>query len=388
LNSVNINKINWSLVLFAYFTLLSLALIDNSRGAVYPNIISDLNISSFRASMLFGIASFAGLITHMTARYWLRLISSYQAILYALLMMSAGSYLFSQSVEFGVWMMDIASLLMGFGMGVASMGINLIIASATPLIHRRRFYAGLHSIYGIGSFVAPVLLNFHLIYAKSWSSFFIVLALMPIFIIIFSLIKNKTSTENNKHNKSEMIAPCGFSMRVLFAMLFGFYVSSEIIISSRLVYYLSSNDKISTENARYALSVFFLGLLAGRLIFTLVKTKTKSDNLLIISLLASILIYFLSTQISPYVLALSGLSMSYFFPVAMEWLSKIFVNGFEYMVASVMAGVSLMLVIMHSCFGLVSDFIGVQGAMAISPILQTICLILILITKKIKVVRE
>lgn len=360
-----------------------LALIDNARGPVYPNIISELDISATRASMLFAIASFSGLLTNISARWWLPFVNSYYAALLSLLFLCLGSYLFSQVTLYGTWMLDLSSFIIGLGMGISNIGINLLVAKAAPLALRRKFYAGLHSIYGFGSLASPLFLNIYLIYFLRWNSFFILLSLIPLFILILYFFFYQGKSRPAKVPlRGKLLAPCGLGTRLLFGLLFGLYVSSEIVVSSRLVYFLNDFDTISLSSARYALSVFFAGLLLGRLAFAFVKIPGKGENLLIISIISTIMLYFLSLWISPYFLALTGLSMSYFFPVAMEWLTRIFVDHLEYMMASVMTGISIMLVLMHLSFGVITDILGIQTAFMILPVLQALCLIFIVVIRK------
>ncbi len=69
--------------------------------------------------------------------------------------------------------------------------------------------------------------------------------------------------------------------------------------------------------------------------------------------------------------------MSFFFPVAMDWLSKKFPQGLEWMTASVQTTVSLILVIMHIGFGYITDYFGINLAMGLIPIFQFLCMILL-----------
>ncbi len=370
-------SIRWPSIVLAYLTLLCLALVDNTRGSVFPNLIQDLDISSSRASMLFAIASFAALLTNVSARWWMPYISGYSSALYSLFFLLTGALVFSRVPLWGLWSLDLCSVFIGLGMGISNIGINLLIAQATPVHLRRRFFSGLHSIYGIGSFLAPLFLNFYLLLFANWNYFFLLLSIAPLMVFIFFLLKKKTYAINRVGKVEKMQPPCHLGLRFLVAFLFGFYVSSEIIVSSRLVAFLSDFDFISVTQSRYALSVFFLGLLAGRLGFTFFPIKGKSETLLVISILLSTVIYLSSLWLHPLVLSLVGLSLSYFFPVAMEWLSQLFREGLDYMIATAMTGVSVMLVIMHLGFGLLTDYFGVQLAMAVFPVLQLLCLIFI-----------
>ena len=80
----------------------------------------------------------------------------------------------------------------------------------------------------------------------------------------------------------------------------------------------------------------------------------------------------------------TGLSMSYFYPVAMDWLSKKFPQGFEWMTASVLASMGFLLVFMHLGFGFIADALGLEVAMLLVPFFQIICLSFLLVLGKAK----
>lgn len=386
-----IYKISWAFVLLAYLTLLSQSLIDNARGPAYPELLSSLNISATRGSMLFAVASLAGLLANLTARWWLGIFSLLQTTLLSLFLMSLGSYLLGTSNLDRLWMLELSSFIMGIGMGSANISMNLLIAKGTPESRRRQFYSGLHSIYGLGSLSAPLLLSsFYIFHPQNWGQFFQWLAVLPALTgIIFVLNRNHFHLENSHQNsqtrpiRRALKAPVNLQTRLGFGMIFGLYVASEIIISSRLVIYLQSAHHFSADQSRMALSAFFIFLLLGRLLFTIIPTKGSSLRWLIISCFCTLCIYLASQFVHPSLLILTGLTMSYFYPVAMDWLSKSFPEGFEWMSASVLTTVSVYLVMMHLSFGIISDWLGIHLAMGLVALCQILCLIqLIWMNKK------
>src|SRR5690606_16012750 len=135
---------------------------------------------------------------------------------------------------------------------------------------------------------------------------------------------------------SVLTAPTSTLTRLLYGGVFGFYVASEIIISTRLVLYLNAAHGIELESARFTLSIFFLLLLCGRFLFAILPIKGASQRWLLASCSATIIIYVMARWHSPYWLALTGFTMSYFYPVAMDWLTKKFPQGIEWMTASVL----------------------------------------------------
>ena len=374
-------EVKWAFIILAYSLLLFQSVLDNSRGPIYPEILADFNIDAARGSWIFALASFSGLLANLTAKWWLPAIEAIHATHIALFLMSLSSYLFGYSLGNGLFLLDLSSLLMGFGMGMANVTMNILIARGTKEEFRRQFFSGLHSVYGIGSLSAPIILNIFLATQNSWTSFFKYLAFIPLFMLVSSIIFS-TKYEHESIDKSKpkvkLIAPTPFINRLSFGSVFGFYVASEIVVSTRLVLYLNTSHAISLDTARTTLSFFFLLLLLGRLLFTILPIKGASQRWLVFSCVSSIVIYICSLVISPYLLALLGLTMSFFYPVAMDWLSKKFPTGFDFMSASVLTIVSLSLVFMHLGFGYVSDLLGIEYAMGLVPLLQFICLVLLL----------
>lgn len=379
-------NVHWAFVLLAYMTLLSQSILDNARGPAYPNILESFSINASRGAYLFAWASFAGLIAQMSARWWLPRIEVVIGSMISLALMALGSFLFGQSSEVGLWLLDTSSVIMGLGMGAANVTMNLLIARGTPLSHRRQFYAGLHSVYGLGSLSAPLLLAFYLSSeTASWGGFFCWLIILPLLTLILSLIqKNELQHESVdlKLPKKVLSAPAPKFLRLAYGLVFGFYVAAEIVISSRLVIYLNHGHKIDIDMARLALSCFFLALLAGRLLFTVVPIKGSSQRWLLLSCASTLIVYGLARTINPLFMALTGLTMSYFYPVAMDWLSKKFPQGLEWMTASVLTSVSIMLIVMHVGFGYVSDILGIEMAMALVPFFITACFSLLLMLGK------
>lgn len=379
------SQVHWAFVGLAYITLLCQSILDNVRGPAYPDILSTFEMSASRGAQLFAWASFAGLISNLSARWWLPRVEVVTGSMISLLLMAAGSYMFGIAPRYGPYMIDLASITMGLGMGAANVAMNLLIARGTPLSHRRQFYSGLHSIYGLGSLSAPLLLSVYLSSQNTWDGFFRVFIILPIIIFILAVVGRKAlrhESSDIKVVKPKLTAPTSIGTRLSYGCVFGFYVASEIVISTRLVLYLTTAHQIAIEDARLALSSFFLALLAGRLLFAVVPVKGASQRWLVASCILSIVFYFMSIFISPYILILCGLSMSYFYPVAMDWLSKKFPQGLEWMTASVLTNISIMLILMHLGFGLITDLLGINAAMGLVPLLQAICMLLLLLLGK------
>tara|TARA_R110002049_G_scaffold118656_2_gene272690 strand:- start:1936 stop:3114 length:1179 start_codon:yes stop_codon:yes gene_type:complete len=374
-------EVKWSFIILAYILLLFQSVLDNSRGPIYPELLADFQIDAARGSWIFALASLSGLIANLTTRWWLPKIEAIHGTHIALVLLTISSYLFGISLNHGTYLLDISSVLMGFGMGIGNVTMNILIVRGTKEQFRRQFFSGLHSVYGVGSLSAPLILNIFLANQGTWSLFFQYLSIIPFLILVCSITnisRYQHVSLDKKVVKEKLSAPAKLNERLLYGFVFGFYVASEIVVSTRLVLYLTTEHGISVEHSRTALSLFFLLLLCGRFLFTILPIKGSSQRWLIASCCISLILYIASFVTTPFILPILGLSMSIYYPVAMDWLSKKFPTGFDWMTASVQTSVSLILVLMHIGFGHLSDLLGIEYAMGLVPLFQFICLLLLL----------
>ena len=260
--------------------------------------------------------------------------------------------------------------------------MNILVAEGSSTILRRKAFAGLHAIYGLGSLLAPLLFSSWIYFNYNWNTFFLVLACIPLFPLFYSF-KMISRSKTEKPPQISFIPPVKLNLRILFGLMFGFYVSAEILISSRLVLYLKHLHHYENQSAQYFLSLFFLFLFLGRLSFVFVSEKISSFQSMLISLILSLFFTIAGIYFHPIFLCLTGLTMSYFFPVGMDWLNKKFPIGIEYMTGSIFTWISVNLVLLHSAFGLVAEEFGLQKAFLMTPILLVLSLIIFLQIEKI-----
>lgn len=328
---------------------------------------------------MFALATGSGLISSLSARWWLAKYSLIQASSFSLLFLCFGSFCFGLSAYLGIIFLDFASILIGIGMGSSNICMNLLVSKGTGDKHRRQFFSGLHSIYGIGSFCAPILLGFWSAYQRPWYEFFMFISLIPLVTFFWSLsLKPQDESSQVQIENNQKAHPIQFSERMMLGCLFGCYVSSEVLISSRLVYYLELGHNFPIDTARWALSCFFAMLLLGRLLFTIIPFKGQSLSWLMVSCISSLFIFSLSLFHHPLWLMMMGLSMSFFYPVGMDWLSKLYTSQLEQLMPSILTFVSLFLISMHLLFGLMTDYLGIKNAILITYVLQGGVLVLIL----------
>ena len=118
-------------------------------------------------------------------------------------------------------------------------------------------------------------------------------------------------------------------------------------------------------------------LLLGRMLFAFFHFRTKAYNLLLISAISSLISFLLGLFYHPVFLVTCGLTMSFFFPNAMEWVSEKYENEAQLLITRMMIFVGAMLVSMHWIVGGVSDYYNIHIAMMLGP-LMLICVVYLL----------
>lgn len=347
-------------ILFAYLSLFILGFVDNSRGPIYPLIIDIFSLTSSTSSYVFSLASLVSFIICVLANFWLPrlgLIGSTRCSLifhsFALILMGTSSF-YSE----GFFVFLIACIFLGLAVGIQSITVNLIVAKDSPAKDRRKLFSGLHAMYGAAALLAPLVLSRIIVFEFDWRVAFIIFGIA---LLIFALAYKLP--EEIKFDRPFKLALNKLNLSsIRLGFLVAFYVSTEIIVATRLVLFLKREAALSVATASIYLTLFFILLLAGRLTFAFVKIPLDSKNLLRGSLFFSILIFLGSLFIDPRLLVLSGLSMSYFFPCILDFITDNYFDSDE-IISIVMNFVGLFLVFSHMVFGVITHLYGVRIAM-------------------------
>ncbi|MBD64530.1 MAG: hypothetical protein CME62_04955 [Halobacteriovoraceae bacterium] len=358
---------NYLYVYLAYGSLFILGFIDNSRGPIYPELLSQFQVTKVQGSLIFSLCSLSGFVVSLFVSRWLKFLGTIWATRVALLTDFLACILmgFAPSSYHGFIQFVIAGVILGIGMGMKGICANLLIRKASNHHNRRRLFSGLHTMYGMASFFAPFIIAELFQLGLGFQRIFLYTSVLPIVLLITTF---KTKPYTIQYKKPDTSSLSG-SKVILIASIFALYVSSEILVSSRLTIFLKEVHGYSLSQAAFNLSVFFGLLLVGRMSFGLFHVPFKSFNIMTGSIVLSFVVSILGMQFYPPLLALNGLSMSIFFPSAMDWVSEFFGEESEYVISRIMVTISGSLVAMHYIFGLFAEHFGLALSIWILPLL-------------------
>jgi FHS family glucose/mannose:H+ symporter-like MFS transporter len=361
------------ILFLSYLSLFSLALIDNARGNLLPIIQESLSLDATTAAFIFT----GGSLSNCLFNLWLpKIRQKFQLrnlYITSLLMMPL-SVIFWNFSEIK-WCYFLAPIVFGVGAGGIGTFCNIYVSASTSIEKRQNALSFLHSMYGIASFLVPVFITF-LMKSMTWQK-------CLIFLSIPSLLVGLSFFKSDRSIAAELPSTHKTPWHLFWvALIFMMGILSEIFISSRLVDYLYREVQFSFDRASLYLSVFFGCLLSGRLLFSFVKFKMKKINLLLLSFSMTILLSMIALNGHPIYFAFTGISASWFFPVAISWIREEFESSFFSLVSMIMSFNSLALVLMHFIVGELTETIGISKLMVLPAIFSIIAIITIFLFKK------
>lgn len=397
--------LRWSCVLFAYASLFALGFLDNARGPFFPLVLQDLHLTDTSGSWLFSVTSLLSFMASYSCRWLIPLAGSMRVLRGSLFFMGLGFV--GLGLGGNYISVLVASGVLGIGQGIGSVAQHVLIQESSPESHWRRLFSGLHSNYGMASFLAPLIFSYAIGLKYPWTTIVLLFSGIPFVILIFSLfhfsrgrgLQNSpirsspdkgikgTEQESSSEGKGESKSSVGFqrSLCLWMAMILATYLVGELSLTTRMVLYLKRVTQWSDASSANALTCFFLLMFLSRLVFFVGPgpLKSSSRHVLLYCLIFSTLFYGLGLSYHPVFLILCGLSLGPFFPVFIETIAQVFGKQASRAFSVAISFGTLMTVIMHYGLGRLSDEMGIQVALWLGPValLFSFLILSILVTK-------
>ena len=197
-----------------------------------------------------------------------------------------------------------------------------------------------HGFFAIGALVSPFLTSTLVDKQMNWRLIYIIVIGFAVISLISYLIVNKNKQDSPLPEKEAVPIKKLFKDRkrniylILTAVLMLFYVMSEITVFSWAPTFFRIMKSFSLNDASLVASVFWLGILIGRLIISFLSYRFKAGALLIslsiISLIGLVLSIFPTSQIINFLgIGLIGLGFSGIPPLLISSGGRIFGSGRE-----------------------------------------------------------
>ena len=353
-----------AVILLAYASLLTLALLENIRGPFFLEILESLKLDATSGGAFFAAGSGMAFVGSWLAYRLMRgrdplLVMSFTSLVFAggfALVALAPNYLY----------LICGALIFGWGYGTLNVLQNVIVCEAAPVDRRRGYLSGLQSMYGLAAWSAPLLamgmraLNF------DWRQVFLALALTPFLVGLLAWrFKGKVRPEQTapqKWSRQEYWSCAGL------ALLLSIYLWGELSISTRLSLWLRTQHGFTAFAADAQLGLFFLLLLGGRLALAFVPLRLSNYTILMASAFSSAALYTVGLQWSPYVVAFCGLTLSPFYPVVVDQAANVFGPKAARAVGAIIGLGNLSIMAMHLSVGVLTDWLDLSRALHAGPL--------------------
>ena len=367
----------WSWILLSFAAIFCMGLIDNSRGPLYPEILNWFKIQTGQGSLFFSLSSLGGLLICWSSNLWLPRLGALRALKFFIFLqfftalgMGLSGYNFA-----GFSILVFFSFVFGIAASGSGICSNILVARGSEEKKRRRTLSALHAMYGIASLSVPAFIGYWLQSGGQWRSAIILLAFFPLFALLPSFIL-RTRKVNQEEDRKEMHHKK--TTTAFFGVLLALAVAAELSLSTQIPLFCTSAMGWSADNASFQLALFFIFLTIGRLLFSFIHFPGKSYYWLMVSGLGSALCSFIGLRGHPFFLSFSAFFISIFFPCAVDWISSIFDNHIDKLMGHLMTMVGLLVVSTHVLVGKLTEHIGIENALLVSPLFFFLTLILLL----------
>lgn len=373
----------WSLA-FACLGMFALGIGDNIRGPLFPELINFFSLTNSQGSMSFALASAAAGVGTVLSAYILRKIQLDKLLMFSMLLMMLGLFQMGGASNFSLYMLGAA--IFGFSLGTTGVSQNLLIAENMPIEQQTKALSGLHGLYGLSSLIAPYVASrapewfqekgVQVQLLTDWRSAFFVTGLVAFLVLIGILVIRAEPHFRHTHlEPHEKKIKMNTLTLAIISVFFSSYVGAEILISTRLALYMRTYFGMNLEQSSNYVIYFFIFLLAGRFLFALKSLKYPLKWQLSASLVLSLLSLVLGMWVHPIFLAVVGLTMAPFYPLAVAYIAQITgVHKRKYL-TFVMSMQSLLVVCMHIGVGYLTDSFGLFYAFGVGLILLVLSLL-------------
>lgn len=256
-----------SLLLFIiYLAFISLGLPDSLLGAAWPAMFEGLNVPIDYAGIISMIVAAGTVVSSLFSGKVIQSFGVAAVTTFSVLMTALALMGFSLSGEF--LYLCLLAIPLGLGAGAVDSALNNYVA----LHHEARHMNWLHSFWGVGAAIGPMIMAGHLVSGASWTKGYETVAWIQlglVMILVLSLplwVRNKRRQEANSEEKS----PSLFTMLLTFPglkpalMVFFCYCTIEATFGLWGASYLVFEKGYEADQAAGLTSLYFLGITIGR----------------------------------------------------------------------------------------------------------------------------
>ncbi|WP_342435477.1 MFS transporter [Paenibacillus sp. FSL L8-0436] len=271
------------LLMIIYLAFMGLGLPDALLGSAWPIMQHDIGATTEMAGYLSLIVSFCTVISSLFASRLLHRYGTGKVTLFSILSTTIALLGFSISSDF------IFLILLAIPLGLGAGSVDAAMSNYVALHFKAKHMNWLHCFWGIGAFTGPIIMSFWLNRDNNWRAGYVTVGLLLLTIAVILLaslslwkIFEKESIEEGSDEKKlisnrEALRIPGVKISMVTMLC---YNGSEAAAGLWMASFFIGNKGVSPGTAAALSSLFYIGIIIGRIISGFLSTSVSSKNLI------------------------------------------------------------------------------------------------------------
>jgi fucose permease len=343
-------------LLIIFLVFIGLGLPDALLGSSWNLVKEDLQVPLGYIGITTFTAFFFTVITTFLGPYFLSVFQTKQIVLVSLILSSIGIFSMSQSSNYlGI---IVSSIPLGIGAGAIDFSINHYVA----IHYKAKHMNYLHSFYGVGVLIGPMIMAMTL-QEEEWRLGFLIVSGLLILIALSVLLSSKLWHEESEEHRQEhhtsvsVMKALQTRGAILSILIFFLYVFVESLFGLLIASFFYITRDISYSTAAIFTLVYYSGLAMGRFISGMVSDMIHPNRLIQIGgilMLIGVVALLIDTPLvfSFVFVLLIGLGSGPIYPNMMH------MNEHNFDTSKMSRIMSLQMTIAYISFGLVTPLMG------------------------------
>ncbi len=312
-------------------------------------------------SWIFALGSLSGFLSSMLSGHFLKRLDRRTILQITTLGLMFSLWGMALSQTFMLFLLF--NITMAISLGVLAIIPNILVSLGSTPERKQQFLSGLHSMYGVSSFISPLLVAAVAGAHLKWQWSVGLASLGPMSLFLYSLHPSHLPHHKKPVFQESVKKVSHYGKLPLYlTLILGMYGAAEILVGTRLALFMRRVWDYDLEQSSLCMTGFFLGLLLGRLLVSFIKFKMSYQLQLTLCLLGTAVCFILGLSVHPYFFMLSGLTMGPFYPIGITWISAEFPDDLDSAFSLVVGVEAVMLSSMHLMVGKVTDLWGIEMA--------------------------
>lgn len=279
-----------ALLAVIYVVFISLGLPDSLFGVAWPVVHTEFGIDQNFASVYSIITGVCSGGASFLAGKLIRKFGTPTVTFVSILLTAVG--LVGMSFSPNIWVMMFFAVVLGYGAGAIDTGLNNYVS----LHYKARHMSWLHCFWGIGVTASPMIMSVFLGgEVGSWRNGYRTVAAIQLIIALIVAVslkkwkkfENEPLQENEQSKGKQKMKILGNKGLISSILTLGLYCSMEFIVGTWGATYLVNSFSMPPEKAAVWISVYFGGIMLGRLISGFLSIRLNDTKLIRLGLITA-----------------------------------------------------------------------------------------------------